>query len=73
LIDACEFQLKNGGQADSDDTEMVNFALNPVWWFAIARARKDLGLETPRPDHAVLDPLRPCPKSSSMTPSRIRS
>jgi hypothetical protein len=53
LKDACEFQLKNGGLADDDDTEMVNFALNPVWWFAIARARKDLGLETPRPNHAL--------------------
>ena len=39
LKDACEFQLKNGGLAADDDTEMVNLELNPVWWFAIARAQ----------------------------------
>jgi hypothetical protein len=57
LKDVCEFQLKNGGKADDDDTEMVNFMLTPVWWFAIARARKDLGLETPRPDHPLFSTI----------------
>jgi hypothetical protein len=57
LKDVCEFQLKNGGQSDDDDTEMVNFMLTPVWWFAIARARKELGLETPRPDHPLFSTI----------------
>lgn len=53
LKDVCEFQLKNSGATEDDDVEFVNFELIPVWWFALERARRGLGLETPRPEHPL--------------------
>jgi hypothetical protein len=71
LKDTCEFQLKNGAQSDDDDGEMVNFMLNPVWWFAIARARQKLGLETPRPDHALFStPFATLPEKLKYDPKK---
>lgn len=66
LADACEFQVKNGGIADDDGMELSSYALIPVWWFALARARAARGLQTPRPHHALFaTPLGTLPDPSS--------
>jgi predicted DNA-binding WGR domain protein len=53
LADACAFQVKNGGITDDDGMELSSYALIPVWWFALAKARAARGLPTPRPFHAL--------------------
>jgi hypothetical protein len=40
--------VKNGGITDDDGMELSSYALIPVWWFALAKARAARGLPTPR-------------------------
>jgi hypothetical protein len=58
--------VKNGGITDDDGMELSSYALIPVWWFALAKARTARGLPTPRPFHALFaTPLANLPDPSS--------
>jgi len=71
LMDACEFQLRNSGATEKDGVEFVNFELDPVWWFALARARKGLGLDTPVPDHPLFStPFAKLPEKLTFDPKK---
>jgi hypothetical protein len=71
INDACEFQLRNSGATEEDGVEFVNFSLNPVWWFALLRARKQLGLETPIPEHPLFStPFAKLPDGLAFDPKK---
>jgi hypothetical protein len=70
LLEVCEFHLENTGATDAEGVEFVGFELIPVWWFALARARKERGLDTPRPDHALFaTPLAELPSDFKYDPA----
>lgn len=66
---AADYQLDNTGLTQPEGIEFANFELMPVWWFALARLRRDNDLETPRPEHPLFaTPFAKLPEDFHVTP-----